>query len=140
MRKPFRGFLERYWKVRRRSVQGHGSYFPHRQQGRVRGADVGESRGYHGCTAGGMFGEGSLGPGGPGMRHRAHSPLLGAGNTPGTGLAGCPGSQTGVSASSGTGHGRQCGLLPPWQGKDEEGKNYFGSMRTPRHLCYGPSA
>jgi len=111
MRKPYRGFLERYWKVRRRSAQGHGSYFPCRQQGRVRGADVGQPWGYRGCVAGGMFAEGR--PGGHVMRHGARSSLPGVGDVPGMGMVGCPGSQTGVSASSGTGHGRRRGLLPP---------------------------
>lgn len=115
MRNPFRGFLERYWKVRRRSAQGHGSYFPRCQQGRVRGVDVDEPQGYRGYVVGGMFGEGRLGPGGPVIRHGARSLLLGARDVPGTGLAGCPGSQTGVSTSSGTGHGQQRGLLPPQQ-------------------------
>lgn len=113
---------------------------------------MGEPRGCHGCTLGGMFGEGSLGPGGPGMWHRAHWPLLGSGNVPGTGLAGCPGSQTGVSASSGTGHGHWCGLLPPGQGRDEEGKNYSCELPPPllwpqhlqtavltQHCCTGHS-
>lgn len=59
-----------------------------------------------------MFGEGRLGPGGPVTRHGARSPLPGVGDVPGTGPAGCPGSQTGVGASSKTGHGRRRGLLP----------------------------
>lgn len=43
----------------------------------------------------------------------ARCPLTGAGDVPGTGLVGCPSSQTGVSASSGTGHSRRRDLLPP---------------------------
>lgn len=96
---------------------------------------MGEPRGYHGCTVGGMFGEGSLDPGGPGRRHRAHSPLLGAGNVPGTGLAGCPGSQTGVSASSGTGHGQWCGLLPPQQ---EKGRITLAPCELPTSFGMAP--
>lgn len=48
-------------------------------------------------------------------RHGARSPLPGVGDVPGTGTAGCPASQTGVGASSKTGHGRRRGLLPPRQ-------------------------
>lgn len=57
MRKPFRGFLERYWKVSRRSAQGHGSVFSLPSAGRVRGA--------------GMFAEGRLGPNSPVAQCRA---------------------------------------------------------------------
>lgn len=49
------------------------------------------------------------------MQHGARSLLPGVGNVPGMGPAGCPGSQTGVSASSGMGHGQRRGLLPPRQ-------------------------
>lgn len=77
MRKPFRGFLERYWKVRRRSAQGHGSYFPRCQQGRVRGADVGEPRGVPRARGGRDVWRRAPGPGWP--RDAARCPLATAG-------------------------------------------------------------
>lgn len=96
-----------------------------------------------------MFGEGRLGPGGPATRHGARLPLPGVGDVPATGPAGCPGSQTGVGASSKTGHGRRRGLLPRRQrgGRGREELPWPpslwpqrpGTVGLTRHRCMGHS-